>query len=73
VRWTDGAETDLLRLYRKLLNNYEADVRPAVNHSSPLNVTFGFSLTQIIDVVRVRSAPVRPRANSLTLPLTGRT
>uniref|UniRef100_A0A914W783 Uncharacterized protein n=1 Tax=Plectus sambesii TaxID=2011161 RepID=A0A914W783_9BILA len=50
VRSTAGKDTDMLRLYRKLLYDYEADVRPAANHSSPLNVTFGFSLTQIIDV-----------------------
>uniref|UniRef100_A0AAF5DBC0 Neurotransmitter-gated ion-channel ligand-binding domain-containing protein n=2 Tax=Strongyloides stercoralis TaxID=6248 RepID=A0AAF5DBC0_STRER len=37
-------------LYRDLLRNYEADVRPSIKHDMPINVIFSFSLTQIIDV-----------------------
>ncbi|KAK6744893.1 hypothetical protein RB195_011546 [Necator americanus] len=37
-------------LYRYLLSDYERDVRPALRHDRPVNVTFVFSLTQIIDV-----------------------
>lgn len=46
----DG-DPDMVRLYRHLLNGYVQDIRPSKNHSLPLNITFGFSLTQIIDVV----------------------
>ncbi|TKR57609.1 hypothetical protein L596_030288 [Steinernema carpocapsae] len=44
------AEESLVRLYRYLLKDYESDVRPSVKHDMPINVTFAFSLTQIIDV-----------------------
>jgi hypothetical protein len=45
----------MLRLYRHLLVDYQPDVRPARMHNLPLNVTFSFSLTQIIDVVWVHN------------------
>ncbi|KAJ1357589.1 hypothetical protein KIN20_015768 [Parelaphostrongylus tenuis] len=41
---------DMLRLYTTLLAGYEKEVRPAFRHDRPINVTFVFSLTQIIDV-----------------------
>uniref|UniRef100_A0A914ZTQ3 Neurotransmitter-gated ion-channel ligand-binding domain-containing protein n=1 Tax=Parascaris univalens TaxID=6257 RepID=A0A914ZTQ3_PARUN len=44
------SEQNLIRLYRHLLNDYESDVRPSIRHDLPINVTFSFSLTQIIDV-----------------------
>ncbi len=44
-------DTEMNRVYRNILRGYERDIRPAMNHSMPLNITFGFSLTQIIDVV----------------------
>ena len=37
---------------RDLLQNYNRRVRPSLNASEPLNVTFGLALAQIIDVVR---------------------
>uniref|UniRef100_A0A0N4UE37 Neur_chan_LBD domain-containing protein n=1 Tax=Dracunculus medinensis TaxID=318479 RepID=A0A0N4UE37_DRAME len=37
-------------LYRYLLTDYEKDVRPSIRHDLPINVSFIFSLTQIIDV-----------------------
>ena len=40
------------RLYQHLLSGYTPDVRPVVVDGDALNVTFDFSLTQIIDVVR---------------------
>ncbi|KJH48942.1 Neurotransmitter-gated ion-channel ligand binding domain protein [Dictyocaulus viviparus] len=40
----------MLHLYRSLLAGYEKEVRPAYRHDYPINVTFVFSLTQIIDV-----------------------
>uniref|UniRef100_A0A914RNM1 Neurotransmitter-gated ion-channel ligand-binding domain-containing protein n=1 Tax=Parascaris equorum TaxID=6256 RepID=A0A914RNM1_PAREQ len=45
------SEQNLIRLYRHLLNDYESDVRPSIRHDLPINVTFSFSLTQIIDVL----------------------
>ncbi|KAE9417630.1 hypothetical protein Angca_002396, partial [Angiostrongylus cantonensis] len=39
-----------LHLYSSLLADYEKEVRPASRHDHPINVTFVFSLTQIIDV-----------------------
>uniref|UniRef100_A0A1I7X354 Neur_chan_LBD domain-containing protein n=1 Tax=Heterorhabditis bacteriophora TaxID=37862 RepID=A0A1I7X354_HETBA len=44
------AENNLLRLYNSLLLDYEKEVRPSLRHDRPINVTFVFSLTQIIDV-----------------------
>uniref|UniRef100_A0A7E4VUT2 Neur_chan_LBD domain-containing protein n=1 Tax=Panagrellus redivivus TaxID=6233 RepID=A0A7E4VUT2_PANRE len=44
------SDEDLVRLYRNLLKDYEKDVRPSLRHDIPINVTFEFSLTQIIDV-----------------------
>lgn len=38
------------RLVRDLMKSYDKRIRPSFNHSDPLNVTFGFSLAQIIDV-----------------------
>ncbi|KAK0418597.1 hypothetical protein QR680_013661 [Steinernema hermaphroditum] len=49
IRLVDGEES-LVRLYRYLLRDYESDVRPSIRHDMPINVTFSFSLTQIIDV-----------------------
>ncbi|NP_001355515.1 AcetylCholine Receptor [Caenorhabditis elegans] len=39
-----------MRLYRDLLYDYNNEVRPSVHSKEPINVTFVFSLTQIIDV-----------------------
>jgi hypothetical protein len=39
------------KLVHDLLNGYDASIRPSVNHNATLNVTFGLSLAQIIDVV----------------------
>jgi Neurotransmitter-gated ion-channel ligand binding domain len=39
------------RLMRHLLRNYDRRVRPSLNASESLNVTFGLALAQIIDVV----------------------
>ena len=47
------------RLIRDLLRHYDHRIRPSLNASEPLNVTFGLALAQIIDVVRI--APRRPR------------
>ena len=47
-----GADNIEYRLMRDLLHNYDRRVRPSLNVSEPLNVTFGLALAQIIDVVR---------------------
>ncbi|KAK2727385.1 hypothetical protein QYM36_008020 [Artemia franciscana] len=39
------------RLAQYLMSTYDRAVRPSRNASEPVNVTFGLSLTQIIDVV----------------------
>ncbi|EGT46252.1 CBN-ACR-21 protein [Caenorhabditis brenneri] len=39
-----------MRLYRDLLYDYNNEIRPSVHPKEPINVTFVFSLTQIIDV-----------------------
>lgn len=44
----------MYQLYHDLLNDYEADIRPSESYNITLHVTFGFSLAQIIDVVRSR-------------------
>ncbi|NP_001355513.1 AcetylCholine Receptor [Caenorhabditis elegans] len=44
------ADQNVMRLYRDLLYDYNNEVRPSVHSKEPINVTFVFSLTQIIDV-----------------------
>jgi len=39
------------KLLNDLLQNYERRLRPTTNSTQPLNVTFGLSLAQLIDVV----------------------
>lgn len=46
-----GADKTEYKLTQYLLANYDSAVRPSVNASEALNVTFGLALTQIIDVV----------------------
>jgi len=50
---TVGAYDIEYRLMRDLLQKYDRRVRPSLNASNPLNVTFGLALAQIIDVVGV--------------------
>ncbi len=38
-------------LTHKILEGYDNSIRPSQHHNLTLNVTFGLSLTQIIDVV----------------------
>ena len=45
-----GDETEK-KLVRKLFYDYEHVLRPSKHHKATLNVTFGLSLAQIIDVV----------------------
>ena len=40
------------RLVSDLMRSYDKSIRPSLNASHPLNVTFGVALAQIIDVVR---------------------
>ncbi|VDM67980.1 unnamed protein product [Strongylus vulgaris] len=40
----------MTRLYRHLLSDYEREVRPAIRYDRTINITFVFSLKQIIDV-----------------------
>ena len=40
------------RLMEHLLKRYDSRIRPSLNATEPLNVTFGLALAQIIDVVR---------------------
>ncbi|EFO83449.1 CRE-ACR-21 protein [Caenorhabditis remanei] len=44
------ADQNVMRLYRDLLYDYNNEIRPSVHPKEPINVTFVFSLTQIIDV-----------------------
>ena len=44
------------RLMEDLLRGYDPRIRPSVNSSEPLNVTFGLALSQIIDVVSTTTA-----------------
>jgi len=48
-----GSDEVEYRLIRDLLRNYDHRIRPSLNASEPLNVTFGLALAQIIDVVRI--------------------
>ena len=50
--YVHGADKIEKQLIKKLLGNYDRRVRPGLNSSTPLNVTFGLSLAQLIDVVR---------------------
>ena len=43
------------RLIRDLMRNYDRRVRPSLNASDSLNVTFGLALAQIIDVVSLHN------------------
>ncbi|KAI8789411.1 neuronal acetylcholine receptor subunit alpha-10 [Biomphalaria glabrata] len=44
------ADPNEYRLVRDLMKGYDKRIRPSLNHSDSLNVTFGFALVQIIDV-----------------------
>uniref|UniRef100_A0A915EER4 Neurotransmitter-gated ion-channel ligand-binding domain-containing protein n=1 Tax=Ditylenchus dipsaci TaxID=166011 RepID=A0A915EER4_9BILA len=44
------AHESLVSLYRSLLKNYDKDLRPSLRHDLPVDVSFTFSLTHIIDV-----------------------
>lgn len=46
------ADVNEYRLVRDLMKGYDKRIRPSLNHSEALNVTFGLALAQIIDVVR---------------------
>lgn len=44
----DQVEYDLIH---SILKDYDPSIRPSVHHNYTLNVTFGLSLTQLIDIV----------------------
>lgn len=44
---------DEQRLLAKLLHNYNSNVRPVINSSHSVEVVFGFSLIQIMDMVSI--------------------
>ncbi|CAG5127639.1 unnamed protein product, partial [Candidula unifasciata] len=44
------ADENEYRLVRDLMSSYDKRIRPSLNHSETLNVTFGLALAQIIDV-----------------------
>ena len=48
------------RLIKDLLNDYDRRLKPSINASHVLNVTFGLSLAQLIDVVRLFVSLKRP-------------
>ena len=39
------------KLVHKLLDGYDPSIRPSLHHNITLNITFGLSLAQLIDVV----------------------
>lgn len=41
------------QLIEDLLRGYDLRIRPSINSSEALNVTFGLALSQIIDVVSI--------------------
>lgn len=47
---SDESEYDLIHT---LLKDYDSSIRPSLHHNYTLNVTFGLSLTQLIDIVKV--------------------
>ncbi|CAI5446146.1 unnamed protein product [Caenorhabditis angaria] len=49
-RRSQFGDQNVMKLYRYLLHDYNNEVRPVVHPKTPINVTFVFSLTQIIDV-----------------------
>ena len=48
----DQTEYDLIH---SILSDYDPSIRPSLHHNYTLNVTFGLSLTQLIDIVRFSS------------------
>jgi len=58
----DGTEQ---ALYRRLMVDYERDVRPTHDHRRATNVTLGFSLNQLVDVVREGVLRRHTRARAL--------
>jgi len=46
------------QLLDDLLRGYDPRIRPSINSSQPLNVTFGLALSQIIDVVCINTYSV---------------
>lgn len=49
-----GGDAVEFTLLRDLMRTYDPRIRPSLNSSDPLNVTFGLALAQIIDVVSDR-------------------
>ena len=47
------------QLMEDLLRRYDPRIRPSINSSEPLNVTFGLALAQIIDVVSIHDIHTR--------------
>ena len=45
------------RLINDLLDRYQNLERPVFNESEPLNLKFGLTLQQIIDVVSIKPSP----------------
>jgi ABC-type antimicrobial peptide transport system permease subunit len=41
------------KLVHKLLDGYDSSIRPSLHHNITLNITFGLSLAQLIDVVYI--------------------
>ncbi|KAL5007558.1 hypothetical protein ScPMuIL_016364 [Solemya velum] len=44
------ADENEYRLVKDLMRGYDKRIRPSLNASEPLNVTFGLALSQLIDV-----------------------
>ncbi|KAA0203360.1 hypothetical protein HAZT_HAZT006675 [Hyalella azteca] len=52
------------RLLSDLLGNYNPLERPVANESEPVQVSFGITLQQIIDVVRLSATPTQISTNN---------
>ena len=62
-------------LLNDLFKNYNVQNRPVLNESSPIVITFGVTLQQIVDLVQTLSAPFIRGINikSVTISRTRRT
>ena len=54
------------RLLHSLLDHYNVLERPVANESDPLQLSFGLTLMQIIDVVRIANLTTRNSAVAQT-------
>lgn len=50
-----------------VINDYDSNSRPVYNSTQNVEVTFGFTLIQILDMVSMRKTPIKTLCESVTV------